>query len=317
MVRRSRAREVVLQLLFQWDQNPTEMPRAAIERFARDRLLGDAEMVAYSLALYDGVVSHKDRIDPLLTAAAENWRLSRMMPVDRNVLRLGAYELHFDPSGQPLEVVINEAIELARRFGSADSAKFVNGVLDKIAKAPKPAGSAPLTSVVTITPPTESPTPPVANSEPASAPTRATEAVTPPGMRLTHRLAYHNTEKMGCTLTGANARGVRTKKQTKDWIGDVIWFVEGEGQDPRRYSLGSVFVVDRVGSSDDSDLPNAAWGERGHLFDPKVPLNDMEWFPGFFETMGHFGVCPQTITDSEIIRELLLMASQQGFSVVG
>jgi N utilization substance protein B len=135
MVRRSRAREVVLQLLFQWDQNPTPVPRRAVERFARERLLGDAAMVAYCLALYDGVVAHKPRLDPLLTAAATNWRLSRMMPADRNVLRLGAYELHFDPNPPPLEVVLNEAIELSRRFGSADSPAFVNGVLDRIGKA--------------------------------------------------------------------------------------------------------------------------------------------------------------------------------------
>jgi N utilization substance protein B len=134
MARRSRAREVTLQLLFQWDQNPAAIPRGAVERFARDRLLDDAEMVAYSLALLDGVVANKEPIDAALTATAENWRLSRMMPVDRNVLRLGAYELLFDPNGPPLEVVINEAIELSRRFGSADSPKFVNGVLDKIAK---------------------------------------------------------------------------------------------------------------------------------------------------------------------------------------
>jgi N utilization substance protein B len=135
MARRSRAREVVLQLLFQWDQNPTAIPRAAVEEFVRERLLGDAEMGAYCLGLFDGVVAHKDRIDPLLTQAATNWRLSRMMPVDRNVLRLGAYELLFDPTGQPLEVVIDEAIELARRFGSEDSSAFVNGVLDRVAKA--------------------------------------------------------------------------------------------------------------------------------------------------------------------------------------
>ena len=135
MARRSRAREVTLQLLFQWDQNPTPVPRRAIERFARDRLLGDAEMAAYCLALYDGVKKHKDAIDPLLTQAAINWRLSRMMPADRNVLRLGTYELFFDTSGPPLQVVINEAIELSRRFGSAESASFVNGVLDRVAKA--------------------------------------------------------------------------------------------------------------------------------------------------------------------------------------
>jgi N utilization substance protein B len=135
MLRRSRAREVVLQLLFQWDQNPTPVPRPAVEQFARDRLLDDAELVAYCMTLYDGVVKHKDEIDPLLSATAEHWRLSRMMPVDRNVLRLGAYELLFDPNAQPREVVLNEAIELARRFGSEDSPRFVNGVLDRIGKA--------------------------------------------------------------------------------------------------------------------------------------------------------------------------------------
>ena len=132
MVRRSRAREVVLQLLFQWDQNPAPVPRAAVERFATERLLGDEEMVPYALALLDGVVARKDEIDAKLAAAATNWRLSRMMPVDRNVLRLGAYELLFDPQPQPLEVVINEAVELSRRFGSEDSPAFVNGVLDRL-----------------------------------------------------------------------------------------------------------------------------------------------------------------------------------------
>ena len=141
MARRSRAREVALQLLFQWDQNPVALPRTAAERFARERLLGDADMTAYCLTLFDGVAAHKLDIDPLLTAAATNWRLSRMMPVDRNVLRLGAYELLFDPNGQPLEVVINEAVELSRRYGTADSSAFVNGVLDKIGKS-RPAKAA-------------------------------------------------------------------------------------------------------------------------------------------------------------------------------
>ncbi len=138
MPRRSRAREVVLQLLFQWDQNPTAVPRPAVERFATERLLGDTDLAAYCLALFDGVVANKDRIDPLIVSTATNWRISRMLPVDRNVLRLGTYELHFDPDGQPLEVIIDEAIELSRRFGSADSPAFVNGILDKIAKQPKP-----------------------------------------------------------------------------------------------------------------------------------------------------------------------------------
>jgi transcription antitermination protein NusB len=144
MARRSRAREVALQLLFQRDQNPTPVPRPAIEQFVRDRLLGDAEMTAYCLALYDGTLANQAEIDPKLTATATNWRLSRMHPADRNVLRLATYELLFDPAAQPVEVVINEAIELARRFGSADSPGFVNGVLDHVAKA-RNAGEAPAT----------------------------------------------------------------------------------------------------------------------------------------------------------------------------
>ena len=147
MARRSRAREVALQLLFQRDQNPTPVPRPAVERFARERLLNDAEMVAYCLALYDGTLARQAEIDPLLTATATNWRLSRMLPVDRNVLRLAAYELLFDPESQPAEVVINEAIELARRFGTADSPAFVNGILDKVSKlraAKAPSAAAPV-----------------------------------------------------------------------------------------------------------------------------------------------------------------------------
>jgi N utilization substance protein B len=139
MARRSRAREVALQLLFQRDLNPTPVPRPAIERFVRERLLKDTEMAAYCLALYDGTLAKQPEIDPKLTETATNWRLSRMLPVDRNLLRLATYELLFDPANEPLEVIIHEANELASRFGSADSAKFVNGVLDKVAKMKTPA----------------------------------------------------------------------------------------------------------------------------------------------------------------------------------
>jgi N utilization substance protein B len=134
MARRSRAREVALQLLFQRDLNPTPVPRPAIERFVRERLLKDTEMAAYCLALYDGTLAKQAEIDPKLTETATNWRLSRMLPVDRNLLRLATYELLFDPANEPLEVIIHEANELASRFGSADSAKFVNGVLDRVAR---------------------------------------------------------------------------------------------------------------------------------------------------------------------------------------
>ncbi|HZT80631.1 MAG TPA: transcription antitermination factor NusB [Gemmataceae bacterium] len=132
MTRRSRAREVALQLLFQRDLNPG-VGRAAVEQFARDRLR-DPQLEPFCLGLFDGTVAHLEEIDRRLTEAAENWRLPRMAAVDRNVLRLGAYELLFAPQ-MPAGVAINEAIELARRFGSADSPAFVNGVLDRLRQA--------------------------------------------------------------------------------------------------------------------------------------------------------------------------------------
>jgi N utilization substance protein B len=143
MARRSRAREVALQLLFQRDLNPAPVPRAALEQFVRDRLRGDPDLVAYCLALYDGTLANQLPIDERLTQTATNWRLSRMLPVDRNVLRLAGYELLYDTPPQPFEVVIHEANELAARYGSAESAKFVNGILDRIAKSRPPAEEGP------------------------------------------------------------------------------------------------------------------------------------------------------------------------------
>ena len=131
MIRRSKARETALQLLYQYDLNPQE-PRAAIENFVHDRLPDD-EARAYCLMLYDGVLAHIGVIDRRLTETATNWRLHRMAAVDRNVLRLGAFELLHCP--EPPAAVINEWIELARRFGGLSSPAFVNGILDSIKPA--------------------------------------------------------------------------------------------------------------------------------------------------------------------------------------
>lgn len=133
MTQRSRAREVALQMLFQRDLNPA-VDAAAQEQFARDRLR-TAELVSFCLTLYHGVVVNLTAIDQRLAAAAENWRLPRMAAVDRNVLRLGAFELLFGGDTPPA-VAINEAIELARRYGSKDSPGFINGVLDPLRPAP-------------------------------------------------------------------------------------------------------------------------------------------------------------------------------------
>src|SRR5947209_8731248 len=139
MTKRSRAREVALQLLFQRDHNPG-IDSAALKQFARNRLR-DASLHVFAWQLYEGIVANLADIDTRLTAAAENWRLPRMAAVDRNVLRLGAYELLYTPE-TPASVALNEAIELARRFGSEGSPAFVNGVLDKLRRNAAPPAEA-------------------------------------------------------------------------------------------------------------------------------------------------------------------------------
>ena len=134
MSRRSRAREVALQLLFQQDVNTEPVPRPAIEKFARDRVR-EPELVAFALSLFDGVLTHRAAIDERIVKTAENWRLSRINPSDRNVLRLGIFELCHAETLEPKAAILNEAIELARRYGSENSPKFVNGILDSVAKS--------------------------------------------------------------------------------------------------------------------------------------------------------------------------------------
>jgi N utilization substance protein B len=142
MTRRSRAREIALQLLVWRDANPSAS-RPVVEQFVRDRLR-DPALGPFCLELYDAVVARLAEIDALLTTAAENWRLTRMAAVDRNVLRLGTAELLTAAADAPAAVVINEAIELARRYGSKDSPAFVNGVLDKVNRGrQQAAGSGP------------------------------------------------------------------------------------------------------------------------------------------------------------------------------
>jgi N utilization substance protein B len=128
MARRSRAREVALQVLYQDDLNPQHNP-AEDEQFLRDRLRA-AELIEFGTSLVAGVRRNRQELDSVLAQTADHWSLERMAATDRNVLRLGAYEiLH---SETPDRVAINEAVELAKRFGSRQSAQFVNGILDRL-----------------------------------------------------------------------------------------------------------------------------------------------------------------------------------------
>ena len=127
MARRSRAREVVLQVLFQDDLNPKTDPVSA-DLFLRSRL-GSADLVEFARSLLSGVRRNRVELDELVGRTADNWSLDRMAATDRNVLRLGAYEILYTDT--PDRVAINEAVELAKRYGRAQSAPFVNGILDR------------------------------------------------------------------------------------------------------------------------------------------------------------------------------------------
>jgi len=127
MAKRTRAREVALQVLFQDDLNPGRNPAEA-DDFLRRRLRDD-ELIEFARALVSGVRRNRRELDDMLGRTADNWTVGRMAVTDRNVLRLGAFEILFH--GTPDRVAINEAVELAKRYGSSHSAQFVNGILDR------------------------------------------------------------------------------------------------------------------------------------------------------------------------------------------
>ena len=131
MGNRSRAREAALKTLYQMDVT-RDSPAEALKIFFRHHRVAVSSQ-PFVARLVEGTTQHLAEIDPLLRRHATNWTLERMAIVDRNILRLGAYELLYETETPP-KVVINEAVELAKRFGTADSGKFVNGVLDSIHK---------------------------------------------------------------------------------------------------------------------------------------------------------------------------------------
>jgi len=142
MPHRSRAREVALQALHQLEFNPPADERAAAARrqgFMMGRLRSPA-LVAFAASLVAGVRGRQPALDAALDALAANWRVARMAATDRTVLRIAAFELlHTDTPGP---VVVDEAIELARRYGSAASPRFVAGLLGSLL-ATRPAPSSP------------------------------------------------------------------------------------------------------------------------------------------------------------------------------
>lgn len=135
---RHRAREYALQMLYQAEASGVPMREVAASFWGGREVPADVRAFAERLA--SGAAGAQQESDALLIGSLENWRLERLAIVDRNILRLAVYEFLHEPETPPI-VVIDEAIELARRFGGDDSWQFTNGILDAVRKKLEAAGT--------------------------------------------------------------------------------------------------------------------------------------------------------------------------------
>ena len=126
---RRKAREAALQLLFQTEFNDISLG-VALKQFWKNKK-SDKDMRAFSRALVENVITHKDDIDLTIQSVSKNWRVSRMAVIDRCILRMAVCELIFDEDLAPA-IVINEAIEIAKKFSGTEAANFINGILDAV-----------------------------------------------------------------------------------------------------------------------------------------------------------------------------------------
>ncbi|HMH49105.1 MAG TPA: transcription antitermination factor NusB [Candidatus Acidoferrum sp.] len=132
MGRRRKAREVALQFLYQLDQHGDTDPTEHETEFWSRHPVDEATR-AFASTLVRGAMSRHIEVDKLIAQYTEHWDLDRMAVVDRNILRLAVYEL-LDQSTAPPKVAINEAIEISKKFGTGESSRFINGILDRVHK---------------------------------------------------------------------------------------------------------------------------------------------------------------------------------------
>lgn len=130
MGRRRQAREIALQALYIIDTSGTPETEAFAIVIRREQP-DDQKTLDFARELVGGATAERASLDALIEGAAQNWALSRMAAVDRNVLRLSAFELLHRPE-TPVNVIIDEAIEIVRKFSTEDSTRFINGILDKL-----------------------------------------------------------------------------------------------------------------------------------------------------------------------------------------
>jgi transcription antitermination protein NusB len=128
---RRKARELALQMLFQFDMagNPPETIVATFEDLQKSK----PNTREFAVKIFNGTVNHLTEIDDMIQQQADNWRLSRMAIVDRNIIRMSIYEFMHE-TDTPKLVIIDEAIEIAKKFGTQKSSQFINGILDGILK---------------------------------------------------------------------------------------------------------------------------------------------------------------------------------------
>jgi N utilization substance protein B len=128
---RQKSREFALQMLFQWEMGKQE-PAKVEEGFWKN-VSAQKSTLEFANQLFENAVARVEEIDPIISAHAKNWRIERMPAIDRAILRLAIAELR--TTGTPAKVVINEALELAKKFSSEDAAPFINGILDAALKS--------------------------------------------------------------------------------------------------------------------------------------------------------------------------------------
>ncbi len=128
---RRQSRELALQVLFQIEFAPQVSYQTLLEVFETDL---DKDVMAYADELITGVKAHKEAIDSKIQASSAHWKVERMATIDRNILRIAVYEMKFAANPLKENIVINEAVEVAKKYGTSDSGSFVNGLLDQIGK---------------------------------------------------------------------------------------------------------------------------------------------------------------------------------------
>lgn len=128
---RHAGRELALRTLYAYDADNTCLWEQMLESIAENDTL-DAKVIAYARTLVDAALKNRERIDAMIARKAVNWELRRMAVVDRNVLRFATAELLYLREMVPYRVTIDEAVEIAKTYGTDDSGKFVNGILDSI-----------------------------------------------------------------------------------------------------------------------------------------------------------------------------------------